>query len=187
MKCLGDQAFLKLKRKTSAKLIVLLEAAHRAIQEQLSDQPIALYHEGIQWKSVKISKGENYKGLPYFILDYPRYFSRTDILALRTMVWWGNEASVTLHLQGRYLQENKSHLLNKLQQFKTAGAYICVNESPWEYTFHPENYVPMNTLSPEEFAEALEGNFLKIASRSPIEEIEKISEQAAQFSCLVFN
>ena len=33
--------------------------------------------------SPKISKGENYKGLPYVMLDYPRCFGKTDIFAIR--------------------------------------------------------------------------------------------------------
>ena len=36
----------------------------------------------------KISKGENYKGLPYVVLDYPKNFSASGILAIRTMFWW---------------------------------------------------------------------------------------------------
>ena len=52
--------------------------------------------------SPKISKGENYKGLPYLILDYPRIFSASDIFAVRTMFWWGHSFSTTLHLAGNY-------------------------------------------------------------------------------------
>src|SRR5687767_11488510 len=48
----------------------------------------------------KISKGENYEGLPYLILDYPRFFKPDNIFAVRTMFWWGNFFSTTLHLSG---------------------------------------------------------------------------------------
>jgi len=48
----------------------------------------------------KISKGENLNGLPYLVLDYPRYRKGNDLLLFRTMFWWGNFFSVTLHLQG---------------------------------------------------------------------------------------
>ena len=50
----------------------------------------------------KISKGENYKGLPWVVLDYPRLFGREDVFAIRTLFWWGNYFSVTLHLKGIY-------------------------------------------------------------------------------------
>ena len=48
----------------------------------------------------KLSKGEKYNDLPWVILDYPALFSKTDVFALRTMFWWGNFISITLHLSG---------------------------------------------------------------------------------------
>ena len=52
--------------------------------------------------SPKISKGENYKGLPWLVLDYPRSFNKEEVFAIRTLFWWGNFFSVTLHLSGKY-------------------------------------------------------------------------------------
>src|SRR6476620_3961243 len=50
----------------------------------------------------KISKGENYNGLPYLVLDHPRYFDKEDMYAIRTMFWWGNFFSTTLLLSGEF-------------------------------------------------------------------------------------
>ena len=52
----------------------------------------------------KISRGEKYRGLPYVMLDHPRSFTPHDILAVRTLFWWGHFFSVTLHLRGRWLE-----------------------------------------------------------------------------------
>src|SRR5689334_6032402 len=52
--------------------------------------------------SPKISKGENYQGLPYLVLDHPRIFEKENILAVRTLFWWGNFFSTTLHVAGEY-------------------------------------------------------------------------------------
>ena len=48
----------------------------------------------------KISRGENYLGLPYLVLDYPRQFDSINIFAIRTMFWWGHFFSSTLQLAG---------------------------------------------------------------------------------------
>ena len=48
----------------------------------------------------KIFKGENYQGLPYVMLDYPRSFGKEDTFAVRTMFWWGHYFSITLHRLG---------------------------------------------------------------------------------------
>ena len=57
--------------------------------------------DSLEPASAKISKGEN-MGLPWVMLDYPRLFGQEDVLAIRTMFWWGHCFSVTLHLKGRY-------------------------------------------------------------------------------------
>ena len=60
----------------------------------------------------KISKGENYEGLPYVMLDYPRCFSKEDVFAIRTFFWWGNFFSITLHLKGKYKEQFEQVILN---------------------------------------------------------------------------
>src|SRR5690349_18207930 len=52
--------------------------------------------------SPKISRGENYLGLPYIILDYPRKSGGDGICFIRTMFWWGHFFSSTLHVSGSY-------------------------------------------------------------------------------------
>src|ERR1700722_15897376 len=55
-------------------------------------------------KEPKISRGENYKGLPWVMLDYPRVFGREDVYAIRLFFLWGYAFSVTLHLKGEYMR-----------------------------------------------------------------------------------
>src|SRR5688572_17017211 len=66
--------------------------------------------ESVTKTNAKISRGENYRGLPYLILDQPRFFKRDDILAIRTMFWWGNYFSVTLHIGGDMKVKYEQHL-----------------------------------------------------------------------------
>ena len=62
----------------------------------------------------KISKGENYNGLPYLILDYPRIFDKQNIFAIRTLFWWGNFFSITLHLGGVHKDEYEKNVYSPL-------------------------------------------------------------------------
>src|SRR5688572_20484305 len=55
--------------------------------------------------SPKISRGENYRGLPWVMLDYPRRFSQADVFAIRSFFWWGGFFSFTLQLKGSYLHQ----------------------------------------------------------------------------------
>jgi hypothetical protein len=94
----------------------------------------------------KISKGENYKGLPYLILDYPRVFEHENIFAVRTMFWWGNFFSVTLHLSGIYKKEAAEKLIAAYPSLKEKGYYVYCNEDPWEHHFEGGNYVLLSEL-----------------------------------------
>src|SRR6187402_1155865 len=85
------------------------------LQEYSSDLP-----EAPLKVSPKISRGENYKGLPWLVLDNPRYFQHNNIFAIRTMFWWGNFFSITLHLSGN----NKTDLLKKIY-----GHFSLLDES----------------------------------------------------------
>src|SRR4051812_25707955 len=58
----------------------------------------------------KISKGENYMGLPSLIFDYPRLSSANDLFFIRTMFWWGNFFSSTLHLSGKYKEKMQKNI-----------------------------------------------------------------------------
>src|SRR5437868_6529086 len=60
----------------------------------------------------KISRGENYKGLPYVMLDYPRQFAKVEVFAIRSFFWWGNFFSITLQLGGQY-QHKYASLVEK--------------------------------------------------------------------------
>jgi len=75
----------------------------------------------------RISKGENYKGLPWVVLDYPRCFGRDDVLAVRTLFWWGHYFSVTLHLKGSYKEMFLPVIRDHLPLLGAAGFFIGVS------------------------------------------------------------
>ena len=69
----------------------------------------------------KISKGENYRGLPYLVLDYPRFFEKENAFAIRTMFWWGHFFSITLHLSGTMKSIYLPSLLQGYKQLADDG------------------------------------------------------------------
>lgn len=56
-------------------------------QQQLLQAGKHSLSPAITTPSPKISKGENYKGLPYFVLDQPRYFDKENIFTIRHLFW----------------------------------------------------------------------------------------------------
>jgi hypothetical protein len=123
--------------------------------------------------SPKIARGENYEGLPWLMLDFPRYFNKenlfagqTDIFAIRTMFWWGNFFSTTLHLSGKYKQVYADALAACYPQLCTDDFHICINEGQWHHHFEKDNFLPVKNITPEKFAELIrEKDFIKVSSK----------------------
>lgn len=117
----------------------------------------------------KISKGENYQGLPYVILDYPALFNKENIFAVRTMFWWGNFFSISLHLSGENFWP-VPNFLDALTFLRERDFSISVNESQWHHHFHPSNFVKIDELSPDNLNKLTHKSFLKIAKKTQLTE-----------------
>ncbi|RNI39060.1 hypothetical protein EFY79_05250 [Hanamia caeni] len=117
----------------------------------------------------KISKGENYRGLPYAILDYPASFSKENILAVRTMFWWGNFFSVSLHISGKHL-DKMSNFDEGILFLREKKFWISVHNDQWEHHFEEDNFVEISELSEDEIAKLRSKFFLKIAKKTALTE-----------------
>ena len=118
----------------------------------------------------KISKGESYRLLPYVLLDYPKYFDKENIFALRTMFWWGNFFSITLHLSGSYKAVFANALVKNITALQQDNYYICVNDDQWQHHFEPDNYFVAAEKNREKLKDIiLQRPFIKIARKFPLE------------------
>jgi len=131
---------------------------------------------GIIESAPKISKGENYLQFPFVMLDYPAVFGK-DIFALRTMFWWGNFFSVTLHLSGKYKDHFAAKIINKFPE-AAKDLFICINHEQWHHHFQPSNYVPVEGLTKDTLNEIINGQeFLKIAMKYELHQWNEMNRQ----------
>jgi len=161
---ISDADFLLAKVEVLSKINALMEETRSVLQAQLGTTDF-VFPTDLNLSSGKISKGEYYRHLPYFVLDYPALFGKQDILAFRTMFWWGNFFSVTLHLQGKYLEESRKSLINNISSLLDKQLYICVGETPWEYHYEPDNY---ELLQVEHAEQIKSGEFLKLSRKTEL-------------------
>ena len=146
----------------------LLAALQEKQQEYLQSHWSHLSEE-MGTASPKISKGENYKGLPYLVLDFPRFFERENIFAIRTMFWWGNFFSITLHLSGRPKKMFEEKIIIAYPFLKEKGFYYCVHDNPWEHHFELNNYGKVGEISKGDFENSVrEKSFVKLAQKIPL-------------------
>jgi hypothetical protein len=124
----------------------------------------------------KIYKGEQYNGLPYVMLDHPRYFNNKDAFAIRCFFWWGNFFSITLHLGGRFTVLHVPFIVKSLLENETAGEWhYCINETQWQHSFEAVNY----TLFTKDLLHAAsslstEKGFFKMAKKMPLQQWDDV-------------
>lgn len=163
----NDTGWILTKRIIMDKAGGLLGQVSKRVQEALEAEKDRL-PEAVVRSVPKIARGENYLLLPYLILDHPRCFEGNDIFAIRTMFWWGNFFSVTLHLSGKYKTLFQQNILdNNLQQLDEL--FICIHENQWQHHFEADNYAAVHTLTKEETGEIISYKpFIKLAMKWPL-------------------
>ena len=150
------------------KAVMLLGEAAAGLQIMLQQNPNVPAE--VVASSPKIAKGENYKGLPYVMLDYPRLFHRDHVFAFRTMFWWGNFISVTWQMKGKYQEQYSAGIVANHSTLAAANFQVCINEDEWDHDFHNANYKAVDQLSTAEFAVLIRQKpFCKLAVKLPLD------------------
>ena len=169
MELVNNADFILTKNAILQKVKQLLEELQNLQQQYIQSHSKNLPAE-IFKPSPKISRGENYKGLPYFVLDHPRYFDKENIFAVRTMFWWGNFFSITIHLSGRYKKKAEKKIIASRLSLIKNDFYICIHDNEWEHHFEKDNYVPARDLNKIAFEKQIqEKSFIKLAQKISLE------------------
>lgn len=123
--------------------------------------------------SPKISRGENYEGLPYVMLDYPRCFSREDVFAIRTFFWWGNYFSITLHLKGKYKLQYEASVTDAINKNNLNNAWINITEDEWMHHLNSNN---MKIAEPDDAKKITSRNLLKLTYKLDLKDWDVADE-----------
>jgi hypothetical protein len=167
MKLVTDQEVLLTKNKVIQKVYELFGGLSEEYKELLKNADLITANE----VSAKISRGENYRGLPYVILDYPRQFGKVDVLAIRTFFWWGNFFSITLQLSGEHQQKYAVAIEKAIHQNLFEGWFIGMEQSLWEHHFEVDNYAPVQQGKEYNVSDL---PFLKLAKKIPLNKWDNV-------------
>lgn len=146
------------------KTIGLFSMVAEDMQTELEKEPLPV---AIRVTPPKISRGENYKGLPYVMLDYPRVFTRENIFAVRTMFWWGNYFSMTLHLKGAYKEMFSGSIKRNIPYLAEKSFGICISSEQWQHELEEGNYIPLLRITENQLHGIIENKqFLKLSAKA---------------------
>jgi len=126
--------------------------------------------------SPKIARGEQYRELPWVMLDYPRYYSEGNTKAIRTFFWWGHGFSIHLLLQGSYCHQWKSNAASQIQ-CADENWWLDVDTEPWQHHFRDACCIPVHRLQMQQVDEL---NFIKYSCWFPLTDWEKVPEKCTE-------
>ena len=182
-KLVCDSEILHLKSSALEKIFRELSETLNILRKETVMYSEALPTEVLEFTG-KVSRGENYQGLPYQVLDYPASFSLEDIFAYRTMFWWGNFYSCTLHLQGKYLYQYMPNIENNFNWIQKSGLFLSCGKTPWRYEYEENNYKRATEVP----RESLRGrSFLKISKSFSLDELDNLKENSFSTFKLLMN
>jgi hypothetical protein len=123
----------------------------------------------IEFQNPKISKGENYLGLPWVMLDFPSVFGRENIFAFRVFFYWGKEINCFLILKGSYLIQFISNIKNNHGNPDFDNVLMYCGDNIWQHHLD-ESYVNLNSVSTIDLTNK---SFIKLAIKINANEIER--------------
>ncbi len=178
-----DTDFLLTKATVLEKVNVLLGQTREELKECAEHSNFS-FPDGTDLLNGKISKGENYKNLPYMVLDCPALFTTKTVLAYRTMFWWGNFFSATLHLEGTALNYYRNSIIINLNKLLKKDIYIGIGDTPWQYHYEKDNYIPL-TENHKNFINNCK--FLKLSKKIELKKWNYVSEFSTNFFELILS
>ena len=132
---------------------------------------------GKTWNMYKISKGENFRGLPYIVLDFPREFAKDDAMAIRTLFWWGNYFSITLQLKGKYKQLFEERLKKNIDLLSERNFLISISTDEWAHQVNEEHYEYLSGLNIHAIEKIFQSSpFVKLVRKISLEEWQNATE-----------
>lgn len=162
---LANSGWILTKNRVLEQLQAMLGRLSGRMQESAG---MAMLPQEITCISPKISKGDQFKGLPWLVLDYPRFFTATDVFAVRSFFWWGHFFSSTLHLKGRYMQDYAAGISEKLV---ACDWLFYSGADEWNHDLESGGYQELNTISVEEAIQKVP--FIKLSRSLPVTEWSK--------------
>jgi hypothetical protein len=133
------------KREVIKKVCQMMGMLSEQMQNHLIEMAGILPAEIIS-STPKISKGEQYKEMPYVVLDYPRFFSKENVFAIRTFFWWGHYFSSTLQLKGSYQKKYSNAILSAVVEGRLNDYELSVSGDEFDFDLLAGNYQKANSV-----------------------------------------
>ena len=173
----ADHDFFLKKAAISEKLKKTLEQLHMALKPELTNHML-LAPDGFDTEAVQFVKGEHLEDCPYQYLDFPRYYTRQNKLAFRSLCWWGHHLVFALIVEGPLVKQYRLNLFNHFSEVADRQLSLCLSPSLWEWKAGAGFTLDMTRNRRSEIAAAIDRRTsFKIAHFIPLEDLTADTDQ----------
>ena len=173
---IGNTNFFSVKREIISKIANLLGEVGNS-KHLIESWKNILANEDEKIFEPKVSKGENYLGLPYLILDFPKKFEDENQFAVRSFFWWGKYFASFLLISGDDLENFLPTILSNYSLLVEYELFVSTNDDRWIHSIDNDYYSEIKNLSKEEFENTIKKmGYLKLATILPLEKIENAGD-----------
>jgi hypothetical protein len=130
--------------------------------------------------SSKITKGENYQGMPWVVVDIPKIAGRDFEVLYRTMFWWGRYFSLNA------LLSTNAFDLSNLPQWHADpalhNALLYTGDDIWQQNLDDPGFVPLKNIDAEQAATLRQSKpHIRISRKLSFSAINELEETALEF------
>ena len=116
----------------------------------------------------RVTRGEQYRGLPWVAVDYPRIFKQQGISAIRHIFWWGHHFSCTWHCSGIYHEQALPAVVQHFEQLAAQRWLVFTGADEWTHEL-TNAHREVAQMSKQEFERVLkQHNFFKLCKYLPL-------------------
>lgn len=171
--------FIYQKNKLLQNVSILLGELAETLQDKML--PLRLkFNSELLDKSGKISRGEQYKGLPYLVLDAPFLMKDKEFIICRTMFWWGHYITLNILIKGNYFKANTLDLKDNLKM--NQAILFLKGKDLWDNDLNSSSYKEINESNTSEIISQFDDfGFLRLSKKLRFEELGSLEEKAIEF------
>lgn len=141
-----DTRFILTKNAVLKKVELLFGALSEIMRQRVTE--LGLNDSSLFILSPKIARGEQYQNLPWVMLDDPRIFTKTGTCAIRCFFWWGHYWTITLQLDGSYLDQYREAVKQFVkEQSVEKDWYLSVGNNQWQHELEPAEYAEAHSIN----------------------------------------
>lgn len=168
------------KRTATEKLYMLFSELQVAIKDTSTHKSFP-FPVGTDFNTGKISKGENYKGYPYIILDFPKLFNKNSVFAFRSMFWFGNSFLFSFVCSGDALHSLQNSFMRNRNQLHKQHIFFSLHETAWQHELNSTSDILMENASENLILQHIrKSNFIKLTSQRSSTNKENIISDAVK-------